>query len=368
MKVEVNQKEFYQAIQTVKKAVSTKTTLPILSGILLRTQGNTLKLVGTDLEIGIECFVDATVTTEGDIVLPAKYLASIIRELPNEKVILATEPSNNTSQIKCDNSQFNIHGSAADEFPLLPEIESNTKFSISQQKLKKIINQIEFAVSEDENKPFLTGGLLILNDQKVELVATDTYRLAYREDEISQETSATEKAIIPNKTLTELSKLLDKSADEVEIVITENQILFTFAGISIVSRLIEGQFPNYQQVIPNQTKTQVEVDKNTLLQATKRAALLAKKESNIIKINFESNRLIITSNAPEIGQAYEEVPVSLTGPESEIAFNASYLMDCLKEIDKEKVIIELSGALAPGVIKTNSEQKYIYVIMPVRSA
>src|SRR6056297_242347 len=129
MKVKLNQKEFYNAIQTVKKAVSSKTTLPILSGILLRTAGNNLKLVGTDLEIGIECFVEADIIEQGDIVLPAKYLASIVRELPNEEILLSTEPTNNTSQIKCGNSQFNIHGSAADEFPLLPEIESNTEFS-----------------------------------------------------------------------------------------------------------------------------------------------------------------------------------------------------------------------------------------------
>ncbi|GAB6099670.1 DNA polymerase III subunit beta [Halanaerocella petrolearia] len=367
MKIEINQKEFYQAIQTVKKAVSSKTTLPILSGILLRTTGNTLKLVGTDLEIGIECFIEANVIEEGDIVLPAKYLASIIRELPNQKVIMATEPSNNTSQIKCGHSQFNIHGSAADEFPLLPEIESNTRFSISQQRLKDLINQIEFAISEDESKPFLTGGLLILEDEIIKLVATDTYRLAYREDEVDQINSEQEEVIIPKKTLSELSKLLDKTEDKVEITITENQILFNFAGISIVSRLIEGQFPNYKQVIPNQTKSKVEVDKDTLLQSAKRAALLAKKESNVIKINFESERLIITSNAPEVGQAYEEVTISLTGPETEIAFNASYLIDCLKVIDEDKIKMELSGALAPGVVKTDSD-KYISVIMPVRSA
>ncbi|GAB6137140.1 DNA polymerase III subunit beta [Halanaerobaculum tunisiense] len=366
MKVKLNQKEFYNAIQTVKKAVSSKTTLPILSGILLRTAGNNLKLVGTDLEIGIECFVEADIIEQGDIVLPAKYLASIARELPNEEILLSTEPTNNTSQIKCGNSQFNIHGSAADEFPLLPEIESNTEFSITQEKLKQVIKQIEFATSEDESKPFLTGGLLILDENSIKLVATDTYRLAYREDELDQLPASQEKVIIPKKTLSELSKLLDDSEEKVKIIVTENQILFQFAGISIVSRLIEGQFPDYNQVIPDQTKTQVEVAKGDLLQAAKRASLLAKRESNVIKINFETDKLIITSNAPEIGQAYEEVSISLTGPESEIAFNASYLIDCLKVIDQDTINIELSGALAPGVIKTG--QNYICVIMPVRSA
>lgn len=367
MRIELNQKEFYQGIQTVRKAVSSKTTLPILSGILLKTEEDKLKLLGTDLELGIECFVEAKVIKEGSIVLPAKYLTSIIRELPNENIILTTEPSNNTSQIKCDTSQFNIHGSAADEFPLLPEIKEGCKFSITQQKFKKVIEQTEFAISKDESKPFLTGGLLLVEENNIKLVATDTYRLAYRRSQIKEEIKD-EKVIVPNKTLSELSKLLDNAEEDIEIIITENQILFTFAGISIVSRLIEGQFPNYKQVIPNNNTTEITVNKDKLFKAAKRADLLAKKDSNIIKINFKENRLIITSNAPEIGQAYEEVPVSLVGQETEIAFNALYLLDCLKVIDEDEVILELSGSLSPGVIKTKSEEEYIYVIMPVRSA
>ncbi len=368
MKIELNQKEFYEGIQTVSKAVSTKTTLPILSGILLKTENNKLKLVGTDLEIGIECFVDVNIIQEGEIVLPAKYLTSIVRELPNDKVILTTDQSNNTTQIKCAHAKFNIHGSLAEEFPLLPEIESGSQLSIQQDKFKEIIEQIKFAISQDENKPFLNGGLLIIEDKEIKLVATDTYRLAYRKDTITEVLESKEKVIIPNKTLQELTKLLDNTEELVNILITENQILFKFSQISIVSRLIEGQFPNYKQVIPKKNKSKIIVNKNELLNATKRASLLARKDSNIIKINIDKNNLIITSNAPEIGQAYEQIPISLLGEETEIAFNAVYLMDCLKAINSEEVIIELSGSLSPGVIKPNIEDEYIYVIMPVRSA
>ncbi|WP_018249402.1 DNA polymerase III subunit beta [Orenia marismortui] len=368
MRIEINQKEFYEGIQTVSKAVSSKTTLPILSGILLKTEEDKLKVVGTDLEIGIECFIEAHIIKGGSIVLPAKYLTSIVRELPNEKIILTTEASNNTAQIKCDQAQFNIHGSPADEFPILPEIESGVRFTIKQNKFKEIIDQTKFAISKDESKPFLTGGLLIIEEGNIKLVSTDTYRLAYREDQINEKDISAEKVIIPNKTLNEIAKLLDNSEDLIEIIITENQILFKFSGVSIVSRLIEGQFPNYKQVIPNKNNTKVVVDKNELLSAAKRASLLAKKDSNIIKINLEKDKLIITSNAPEIGQAYEEVSISLVGQETEIAFNAIYLMDCLKVIDSEEVVLELLGSLSPGVIKSKSEDEYIYVIMPVRSA
>ncbi|MGM0369444.1 MAG: DNA polymerase III subunit beta [Bacillota bacterium] len=368
MKVKIKQEKLYQGIQTAGKAVSSKTTLPILSGILLEAQNNKIKLVGTDLEIGIECFVDAEVETEGSIVLPAKYLTSIVRELPSEEIILTTEDSNNTAQIKCSNSQFNIHGSPSDEFPLLPEVDSGVKFSIGQAKLKEIINQIEFAVSDDESKPFLNGGLILVNKETIKLVATDTYRLAYREEEIANTELELDEIIIPSKTLSELSKLLNDTDEEVAISITENQALFKFSGISIVSRLIEGQFPNYKQVIPDQNKTTAVVDKDKLLSATKRASLLAKQDSNIIKINLKSNKLVITANTPEVGQAYEEVAIELQGEETEIAFNAKYLIDCLKVISDEEVNLELSGSLSPGVIKTKNEHEYIYVIMPVRSA
>ncbi|WP_408955299.1 DNA polymerase III subunit beta [Natroniella sp. ANB-PHB2] len=368
MRIKLQQKEFYQGIQTVRKAVSSKTTLPILSGILLKTEENKLKLVATDLEIGIECYVDTEIIKEGSIVLPAQHFASIIRELPNQEILLSAESSNNTAQIKCGNSQFNIHGSPADEFPLLPEINSKTKFTFEQQKLKQIIEQIKFATSKDENKPFLSGGLLILENKTIKLIATDTYRLAYKEETTNNQKINLTKAIIPNSTLQELTKLLNNEEKEAEIVITDNQILFKFSGISVVSRLIEGQFPNYKQVIPDSSETEVTVDTKELLQATKRAALLAKEDSDIIKINFNAEKLIITSNAPEIGQAYEEVPISLLGQETEIAFNAKYVLEALKVITDEEITIKLSGSLAPGVIETSSEQKYIYVIMPVRSA
>ncbi|MFO7818696.1 MAG: DNA polymerase III subunit beta [Halanaerobacter sp.] len=368
MKLKVQQEDLYQGIQTANKAVSSKTTLPILSGLLIETQENQIKLVGTDLEIGIECFVEAEIISEGAIVLPAKYLTSIIRELPKEEIILTSEESNNTAQIKCGNSQFNIHGSPTDEFPLLPEVESGVNFSLNQEKLKAIINQIEFAVSDDESKPFLNGGLMIIENQNIKVAATDTYRLAYREDELEVEGLEVDEIIIPSKTLSELSKLLSDEEDEVKISITENQALFNFSGISIVSRLIEGQFPNYKQVIPDQNNTTARVNKDRLLSATKRAALLAKQDSNIIKVNLKSDKLIITANTPEVGQAYEEVPIDLEGEETEIAFNARYLIDCLKVISDEEVNLELSGSLSPGVIKTTSEYNYTYVIMPVRSA
>lgn len=367
MRIEISKKDFFEGIQTVNRAVSSKTTLPILSGILLKTEEDKVKLVATDLEIGIEFYVKANIIKDGAIVLPAKYFTSIVRELSDTQIILTADLSNNTAQIKCGQAQFNIHGSSSDEFPLLPKINSKTRFTIYQNTLKEMINQVKFAISDDISKPFLTGGLLKFEEKNLLLVATDTYRLSYKKVKFDRKDIIGEEVIIPNKTLNEISKLLNNNEDLVEISITSNQILFKFSGVTIVSRLIDGQFPNYKQVIPKKNNTKAIINKVELLNATKRASLLAKRDSNIIKINLQEDQLIITANVPEIGQAYERISISLTGQETEIAFNATYLMDCLKVITSEQVILELSGSLSPGVIKDSSGDEYIYIIMPVRS-
>lgn len=369
MKIKVMQKEFYNAIQKVYKAVSNKTSLPILNGILLKTVNDQLRLVGTDLEIGIEAFLDVEVIKEGEVVLPADYLNNILREMTNQKIQLDVDDSYNTV-IKTDSSKFNIHGSPTEEYPSLPEVKSEEFFTIEQTKLKEMIEQIKFAISKDDNKPFLTGGLMVLENSQIELVATDTYRLAYKKDKVNGQGMEDIEIIIPNQTLNELNRLMDDKEEEVKMKFTESQILFKFNELSLVSRLIEGQFPKYQQVIPKNNNSKVEVNKQELLRAAKRAALFAKENSNIIKINLTADKLIITSNAPDVGQAYEEISVSLQGKETEIAFNANYLIECLRTLDVEKINLELSDSLSPGLIRIDEGEnvQYIYVIMPVRSA
>ncbi|MBM7624300.1 DNA polymerase III subunit beta [Sporohalobacter salinus] len=364
MQIKIDKNDFYDGIQTVRKAISSKSTLPILSGILIKTQEEELKLVGTDLELGIECKVNANIIKDGSIVLPANYLANIIRELPNKELNLELKEDNKV-EISCGSSEFKIHGSPADEYPLLPEVNSDTEYNLSQETFQKMIDRIKFATSDDESRPFLTGGLLSIDNKNLKLVATDSYRLAYTQLELENDLEKQE-IIIPSKTLDELSKLLT-SEDDIRLLIADNQILFEFSGIVIISRLIEGQFPNYKQVIPNNHETEVKLERKKLLNSAKRAALVARNNSNIIKTKFHDNKLIIESNAPEVGQAYEELSTSQQGDNTEIAFNANYLIDVLKVIDEEEILIELSGELSPGVIKEVDNDNYIHVIMPVRS-
>ncbi|WP_027340501.1 DNA polymerase III subunit beta [Halonatronum saccharophilum] len=366
MKLELGQKGFYQGINIVRKAVASNRTLPILSSILIKAESGRIKLIATDLEVGIESFVEGKVLEEGSVLLPANYLANIIKELPREKIKLELDSSKTKVSIKCRGSHFSINAGSPDDFPLLPEVKGALRLKVKQGKLKEMIDSVDFAVSQDQTKPFLAGGLLMVEDGEVRFIATDTYRLAYKYNVIEDKGVSAE-AIIPRKSMNELSKLLADLEDEVEVAITQSQVLFEFSGIVVVSRLIEGQFPNYKHVIPNTSKTQVSLKKGELLKAVKRAALLARQDDNIIKLSFSPKELVITAKAPQVGKAYEKVKISLKGEEAQIAFNVNYLIDSLKVVAEQEVIIELSGPLAPGVVKTKKED-YISVIMPVRSA
>ncbi len=368
MRFNVSQKNFLQGIQIVQRAVSNKNTLPILSGILIKAEDNRLKLVATDLEIGIECYVDAEIITKGELVLPANHLSGIIRELPSINVEVNCDLSTRSAEIVCGKSRFNINGHLADDFPLLPKVEEGMQLSISQTLLKEMIEQVKIATSNDETQPFLNGALLKIIGNELNVVSTNTYRLAHRMAKMEKEMTELIEVILPNKTLDELAKLLDDDPEiNVQIQLSMNQILFEMENIIIISRLIEGKFPNYEPVIPKNSNTFIKISRKELLQAGKRVSLMAMSNSNIIKANISMGVMILESINSEIGQAHEELPIKMEGPEVEISFNASYMMDGLKVIDSEEVELCFGGKLNPFILRPVGDVKYTYVISPIRS-
>lgn len=368
MKFSIPQKDFLEGIQTVQRAVSNKNTLPILAGILLKADNNQLKLVATDLEIGIECYVNAEIIANGEIVLPANHLSNIIRELPSKPVEVDCNLETRSAEIICGHSRFNINGFPADDFPMLPKIEEGTQFSIRQNLFKEVIEQVKIATSNDETQPFLNGALLKIEGDLLKMASTNSYRLAFRETRLELGIGEKIEAIIPNKTLDEMARLLnDNPEDSVKIQITMNQILFEMENITVISRLIEGRFPNYEPVIPKKSNTFVKVDRKELLQAGKRVSLMAVSNSNIIKVMFEDGMMLLESFNSEIGQAHEQLPVQIEGEGLEISFNAAYLMDGLKVIDSDEIELCLSSKLTPFIVKPVSDAEYIYVISPIRS-
>lgn len=368
MKFSIPQKDFLEAIQTVQRAVSNKNTLPILAGILIKTEKNRLKLVATDLEIGIECYINAEIITTGEIVLPANHLSGIIRELPAKTVEVSCNLDTRSAEIVCGHSRFNINGFSSDDFPMLPKVEEGTQFSIKQKLLREVIEQVKIATSTDETQPFLNGALFRLEGDMLTAASTNSYRLAHRQARLEMGIGEKIEVILPNKTLDEMARLLDDEPQaEVKVQVTMNQILFEMENITVISRLIEGRFPNYEPVIPKNSTTFVRVERKELLQAGKRVSLIAVSNSNIIKVNIGEGLMVLESINTEIGQAHEELSLTVEGPEVEISFNAVYLMDGLKVIDTDEVELCLGGKLSPFIVRPVGDVQYTYVISPIRS-
>jgi len=366
MNFKIEKKDFYQGLNITHRACSSSNTMPILKGILIEANKDKgLHLMGTDLEIGIENWVPAEVEEEGKIVLPANQLRNIIRELPNEEIKFKADLEKFRADINCLNSQFTINGYNPEEYPQLPDVSIPTELEIPAGKLKKIIDEVEFSTSTDQSQPVLTGALMVLKDEEIEMVSTNKYRLAYSKLENKNNIEEKLEIIIPGSTIKEISNLLEEEGT-VEMKVNENYASFEFNDIIVVSRLIEGKFPNFQQVIPDEKNTTITVNKEYLQSAVKRASLIARLDSNIVSLKSEDNRLVIESEDSDSGSAHEEVPIQLEGENHKISIDASYLLDVLKVVEVEKVNLDLIGSLNPLVIKKEASDDYIYLIMPIR--
>ena len=367
MKISATKDNLLYGVQVVQRAVSSKNPMPILSGILVKTVKGQLVFTATDLEMGIECSVPIAVQEDGGVVLPARYFGEIVRKLPDVKISLDVNRENSNTLIRYGQSEFNLLGLSPDDFPILPVIDSESTLVIKQDIFKNMIKQVGFATAADDNRPIFTGILMEIENDDIRLVATDTHRLAFRSGKTENGSIQLEKSvIIPGKTLNELNKIMNDDAEELKIAFGENQLVFEMPGIRLVSRLIEGQFPNYKQVIPQGCKTKIKIKTKELLEAAERASLLAKEGANVIKLNVSEGNMVISSNSPEIGKIEEQLTVQMEGEETQIAFNSKYLIDVLKVIDAEEILLELTGSLSPGIIKPVEGDYYIYLILPIR--
>jgi DNA polymerase-3 subunit beta len=366
MRINTTKDSLLYGVQMVQRAVSPKNPLPILSGIMFNADKNTLKVTATDLEIGIECHVQVTTIEPGTIVIPARYITDIVRKLPDVPIDLITDTSNNTVLLKYSNSEVKLHGFNADEFPSFPTVENNVSVKIAAPILKEMLRQVLFAASTDENRPVFTGILFEIKDNNLLLVSTDTHRLALRRLDLKESVENT-KVIIPGRTLSELVRIVGNSEELVTITLGGNQALFELKETVLVSRLIEGQFPAYDQVVPKNYKSRLRLKVKDLLESTERAALLTTSGKQTIKLSCQQDLLLITANT-EIGRIHEEINSFLEGDPMEIAFNASYLTDVLRAIGKEEIYFELNGPLSPGVVKPVDGDNYLALILPVRTA
>lgn len=353
------------SINTVLKACSTKTTLPILECIFIQATNSKLTLVGNNLELGIESTIPAEVIEEGFIALEAKIFSEIIRKMPGETIEISSNDSFMTS-IVSEKSKFQIAGQSGKDFPALPNVEKRNSCKLNQLLFKDMIRQTIFSVAQDETRPILTGEMLQIKNNSFNMVSVDGYRISYRKAYLSIENGEVE-VVIPGKTLAEVSKILStEEQDEVAIYFEDKHVLFDLGDSKVVSRLLEGEFLKYEQVFSSDYETKILLNKRNFLMSIERAALISREgKKNPIKIEIDGDKMIITSNT-ELGTSREELDVVLEGKELVIAFNPRYLIDALKAIDDEEVYIHFISSLTPCIIKPKDGDDYKYLILPIR--
>lgn len=362
MRVQCHKEEILSGIQQVQNVVSTRTTLPILSNVLIEADGENLILTTTDLEVGMQCRLPAKISREGTTTIPAKRFSSIIRELPKDELDLEVS-DNHVASIKCGSSFFRILGLAKDEFPKFPDFKGAESFQVEQSVLKEMLKKTAYSVSHDETRYVLNGVYLVAKDNKIICVATDGRRLALSEKTVELPKGLSKEVIIPSKAVNELLRILEDEGT-VKVMIAENQIAFELNQCVLVSRLIDGHFPNYKQVIPDKVVQKVRIPKTELENSVKRSALLTTDKSNSVKFTFKKGKLVIQANTPDLGESREDLDIDFDGDEVSIAFNPNFVLDVLKNLNEESVIVELIDSLNPGVFR--SEMDFLCVIMPMR--
>ena len=364
MKFNCSQKKFLEAVLTVQNAVSGRSSMPILEGILIETEKDVLKLVGSDLDLGIECHMEADILQEGSIVLPARLLSDILRKLPEAELEISVL-DNNSVKITCLNSLVTLQGIAPDEYPSLPDIDENQPIEIPKQLLVSMIRETLFAVAVDDARPILTGALLEINDKDAVMVCLDGYRLALRKGVLDTPHESV-RVIIPGKSLAEIGKIIQEDDRQISITVSERHVLFDLGYTRIISRVLEGEYINYKQIIPEDYKSRVKVDTKILTSSIDRASLIAREgKNNLIKLTVQDQKMVISSNS-EVGQVYEEIPILLEGKELEIAFNSRYFMDMLKVMGDPEVCLDFTTNVSPCVIRPIDSGDYTYLLLPVR--
>lgn len=355
-----------KGIATVERAVSTRESMPVLEGILITARGDRLHLVATDLELSIESYVPARIEAEGAAVLSGKVFGQIVRKLEGEDVVYRTG-GKGIARIESGRSQFTVHTMPDEDFPALPEVDESQMWRIGQGSLRRMIRQTAFAAASDDARPFLTGVLIEVEGDQIRMVATDSSRLAYREGTLLEPAAEKASGIVPVRTLLELLRILD-SDDESEVAfsVSRSQAVFRMAGTQVISRVIDGQFPNYRGVFPGEQPTKIRLDRDQFLAAVERVSLVARRNTPVVKLKFSEDTLFLSSREAEVGEAYEEIPARVEGPGVETAYQSRYLTDLLRAVEGDEILIELGDGLKQGKISPADQSDYVYIVMPVR--
>jgi DNA polymerase-3 subunit beta len=374
MKVSCLQENLRRGLSIVGHAVASKSTLPVLSNILFATDQGRLRLQATNLEIGITCWIGAKIEEEGAVTIPAKLLSDFVANLPNDTVSLTLDERTQTVHLRCARSEADIKGIEADEFPSIPTIDTDEPtVTIAPDVLRPAIDQVAFAAATDDTRPVLAGVLLKLQDNVATLSATDGFRLAVKTIELPEPVRTSQEVVIPARALQEVARIIGDGDEAVEITITSSggQVLFHASNVDLVSRLIDGKFPDYQRVIPQRYATRAVLDRAALLQATRQASVFATSSANIAKISLEAGgefgpgRMILSANAAEVGGNKTELEGQVSGEGGQIALNVRFLQDTLNAIPTAQVAFEMQTPSSPGVFRPVGGDNLLIIVMPM---
>ena len=365
MKVSCTQENLTRGLNTVSRMVGTRMTLPVLNNILLKTENGRLTLSATDLEIGISTWVGAKVDKDGAVTCPARLLSEYTTT--NTDKTINMELKETTLHLESDHFKANIKGIEASEFPLIPEVKEGISLEVAASELKEGIAKTVFSCAVDETRPVLAGVCLKIADSKMKLIATDSYRLAEKNINLLKKETKNFSIIVPQRTMAEVGRLLDDAVENVEIKVGENQVYFKLGPTEVVSRLVEGTYPDYEQIIPKTVKTKVEIDRFGFTNAIKMASFFARESANNVKLVIKKPKTLqIVAVSPQLGDNISELEGVVEGEELEIAFNAKFILDALSVIDKPKIALELAGNLSAGIIRPAGDKDYLYLVMPLR--
>ena len=374
MEFKINKDHFSNGLQQVLNVVGTRSAMPILGNVLIEAGIDHISLTTTNLDIGIRCRITADVSTEGSITLPVRKLATIVKELPQQEVFFELS-SDNQAKITSGGSIFKVMAIGTDEFPPLPSFENQHVFKLEQNDLANMLKSVSFAQSSDENRYILNGVYFNFSDENLTLVATDGRRLALTSYELEADSSDTGSLILPAKTVSEIERLVGKG-ESVKIAFNDRQVAFEIAiedeegnsglidHIYLVSKIVEGNFPNYRQVIPKETEHRIKIERELFLECVHRAALVTSEKSNSIKLKISNNLMEIMGSSAEYGESHESMGIAYEGPDVQIAFNPTFLMEPLRALSHDEIFFEFKDELSPGLVKTLNQ--FLCVIMPLR--
>jgi len=363
MKIAFKKEVALASLQPLQGVMSSKSILPILSYVILEAKSKEARVIASDLELWISCLFSAKIEEEGAVTIPGRRFFNIIRELPGDEAVLESG-EDNVTKIKCQRSYFKMVGMVREEFPARPDLGKTAEVKIKQSELKDLIKKTSYAISRDETRYVLNGLDLIFKDNKVTAVATDGRRLALAEAEISMPEGMNREIILPAKAVQELGRILE-DGEEVKIQLGEKQVAFQFKQMLLISRLIDGRFPNFRQVIPSKCKEKIKLPRIGFMQMVRRASLLTSEKSNSVKFAFGPGTVKVTAVTPEVGESREEMNIEYQGEGLEIAFNPQYIIDILKTLEEEEnVYFELTDSNQPGLFRTDG--KFLCVIMPMK--